>query len=79
VRILGEVLGRDLRFEEQPVEEARQQMITYAPAEVVDSLLGLSASMAGKTADVLPTVREVTGRAPYTYAQWAAHHAADFR
>jgi nucleoside-diphosphate-sugar epimerase len=37
---------------------------------------------AGGTLDeskVLPTVREVTGRPPGTFAQWAAAHADAFR
>jgi len=28
---------------------------------------------------VLPTVAEVTGRPPRSFAQWAADHRADFR
>jgi hypothetical protein len=79
VRTLGEVHGRELRFEEETREEARERMLTYAPAEIVDSMLTMFAAAAGTKAEVSPTVREVTGRAPHTYADWAAHHAADFR
>src|SRR5215467_10894728 len=36
-RILGEVLGRDLRFEGQPDDEARAEMSASMPAEYVDA------------------------------------------
>jgi uncharacterized protein YbjT (DUF2867 family) len=79
VRILGDVLGRDLRFEEQTPEEAREQMLTHLPTEIVDSMLAMFAAAAGTVAEVSPTVREVTGRSGRRYADWAAHRAADFR
>ncbi|WP_433241003.1 SDR family oxidoreductase [Streptosporangium sp. CA-135522] len=80
VRILGEVIGGPVRFEEVPPERARQQMIDSSlPPEFADTVLEVLAALAGKTAEVLPTVEEVTGRPPYTYAQWAARHAGDFR
>ncbi|NUO34399.1 MAG: NAD(P)H-binding protein, partial [Dermatophilaceae bacterium] len=41
VRILGEVLGRDLRLEELSPEQAREQMLAQTPAPVVDSVLRL--------------------------------------
>ncbi|MEU8319601.1 SDR family oxidoreductase [Nonomuraea sp. NPDC048881] len=78
VRILGEVLGRDLRLEELSPEQAREQMIAHTPAPVVDSMLTLFASFVGRAADVSPAVRELTGDAPHTYADWAARNAAAF-
>ncbi|MER6579379.1 SDR family oxidoreductase [Nonomuraea sp. NPDC001023] len=78
VRILGEVLGRDLRLEELSPEQAREQLIPQVPAPVVDSMLTLFASFVGRAADVSPVVRELTGDAPHTYADWAARNAAAF-
>ncbi|MEU1728983.1 SDR family oxidoreductase [Nonomuraea sp. NPDC005692] len=78
VRILGEILGRDLRLEELSPEQAREQMIAHTPAAVVDSMLTLFASFVGRAADVSPVVRELTGAAPHTYADWAARNAAAF-
>jgi len=78
VRIIGEVLGREVRFEEQDPVEARAQMIKHVPENVVDGLLAMFASLVGTTAPVLPGVREVTGREPYSYADWVALHRADF-
>lgn len=80
VKILGDALGRELRFEEQPVEEARQEMLdSHMPVEVVDSVLAQFAAMVDVTPEVSPAVREATGRAPFSYADWASHRAADFR
>ncbi|MFI7462274.1 SDR family oxidoreductase [Nonomuraea sp. NPDC049646] len=78
VRILGEVLGRDLRLEELSPEQAREQMIAHTPAAVVDSVLTLFASFVGRAADVSPAVRELTGDEPRAYADWAARNAAAF-
>jgi uncharacterized protein YbjT (DUF2867 family) len=78
VRIIGETIGRPLRFEEQPRKQFRDQLLQGAPPPAVDFLLDMLASMDGMTAEVLPTVEEVTGRPAFTYAQWAAHHAAKF-
>ena len=79
VRILSETIGRPLRFEEQPREEFREQMLLHGlPAPAVDALLDRAAALVGRTARVLPTVEEVTGRPAFTYAQWAAQRAAEF-
>jgi hypothetical protein len=79
VRIIAETIRRPLRFEEQPREQFREQMLLHgAPAPAVDSFLDLLAAADGKTAQILPTVGEVTGRPAFTYAQWAAHRAAEF-
>ena len=37
IRILGEVLGRDLTFEAQPDDEARAEMSKSMPAEYVEA------------------------------------------
>jgi uncharacterized protein YbjT (DUF2867 family) len=78
VRILGEVLGRAVRFEEQDPAEARAQMLASMPEAIVDSLLPVFAALVGATPPILPTVEQVTGRPPTTYANWVAEHAADF-
>ncbi|MGB9281574.1 MAG: hypothetical protein WCB57_16055, partial [Pseudonocardiaceae bacterium] len=59
--------------------EAREQMIRTIPAPIADGLLDLLADAVGKPATVFPTVEQVTGRPPRTFAQWAAEHAAYFR
>ncbi|MEV0389835.1 NAD(P)H-binding protein [Nonomuraea sp. NPDC050643] len=63
VRIIAETIGRPLRFEEQPRERFREQMLRHgAPAPAADALLDELSEREGKTAQVLPTVEDVTGR-----------------
>jgi len=79
VAILGEVLGRGLRFEAQTNEEARAEMSATTPAKYVDAFFDFYVAGALDESKVLPTVQEVTGRAPRTFAQWATAHADAFR
>lgn len=79
VRIIAETIGRPLRFEELPRERFQEQLEHHgmpapAAAELIDGL----AARDGKSARVLPTVENVTGRPAITYAQWVARHAAAF-
>jgi uncharacterized protein YbjT (DUF2867 family) len=76
LRILGEALGRSLRFVEPPVEVARTQMIKYGMSEpVVDAIIARVLSDDDSGAQILPTVNEILGRPPTTFAQWATAHA----
>ncbi|NUO58498.1 MAG: NAD(P)H-binding protein [Hamadaea sp.] len=80
VRIIGETIGRPLRFEEQPPEEARAQMLAmWGNAEFVDRALAHWASIVTEPEPVVDTVEQLTGRPARTFADWAADHAADFR
>ncbi|MFG1997844.1 NAD(P)H-binding protein [Spirillospora sp. NPDC048911] len=79
VRVLGEVLGRELRFEGQPDAEAREDMLGAMPVEYVDAFFGFYADGKLDESHVLPTVREVTGNEPRTFRQWATAHADAFR
>lgn len=80
VRIIGEVIGRPLRFEEQPREEAREQlMAAWADPAMVDGALDHWASIVTEPEPVTSTVKEVTGRTARTFQEWARDHAADFR
>lgn len=78
VRILGEVLGRDIGFESIPDDMAHEQLLRQMPAEIVDALFDLS-KQGQKFSAVLPTVEEVTGRAPRSFKQWAIDHSEAFR
>jgi uncharacterized protein YbjT (DUF2867 family) len=70
VRVLADVLGRNLRFEEQPHAEAREEMSRSMPANVVDAFFRFFAGGEFDDSSVLPTVSEITGRQPRTFAQW---------
>lgn len=77
VKILAEVLGRDIRFEEQSTDEYRRAMADR-PSQIVESLLAMLARQAEHPAEVLPTVAEITGRPAFTYRQWVEHHRDEF-
>lgn len=80
VRIIGEVIGRTLRFDEQPREEAREEMIAaWGDPATVDGALDHWASIVAEPEPVTTTVEEVTGRPARTFRAWAHDHAADFR
>jgi uncharacterized protein YbjT (DUF2867 family) len=78
VRVLGEVLGRDLRFEAQPDDEARAEMSAAMPAAYVDAFFDFYVKGTLDESQPRPDVDEVTGRPPRTFRQWAQAHVADF-
>jgi len=77
-RLIGQAIGRDVRFEEltreQAIEALWPSMGEWA-AWYVDGL----AQLVDSPQMPLPTVEKITGRPATTFAQWAARHAADFR
>ncbi|MGW7477870.1 SDR family oxidoreductase [Nonomuraea muscovyensis] len=80
VRIIGEAIGRSLRFDEQTPEEAREQMIAaWGDPAFVDQALGHWARITEEPEPVTSTVRELTGRPGRTFRAWASDHADDFR
>jgi uncharacterized protein YbjT (DUF2867 family) len=78
VAILARVLGRDLRFEAQPDDEAREEMSAAMPAEYVDAFFSFFVDGKLDESEVLGTVAEVTGRAPGTFEAWVREHANAF-
>ena len=78
VRILAEALGREIRYEAQPDDEARAQMLTQMPQQYVDAFFGFYSEGKLDEATLFPTVLEVTGRPPRTFAQWVRANAARF-
>lgn len=79
VETLAKVLGRDLRFEAQPDDEARAELGRSVPADFVDAFFRFFVKGEFDDAVVLPTVKEVTGQAPRTFEQWARAHLGDFQ
>ncbi|MEV4175706.1 nucleoside-diphosphate sugar epimerase, partial [Nonomuraea sp. NPDC049709] len=70
---------RPLRWQEQSEDWFRDQMARHGmPAAGIDDYVTLLTARVGKPTEVLPTVEQVTGRPPFTYAQWVADHAAAF-
>ncbi|WP_432252946.1 NAD(P)H-binding protein [Streptomyces sp. HNM1019] len=79
VRIIGEAVGRPLRYEEIPHETAREQMVGgFLTPDMADSLLRVYAELVDRSQAISPEVERITGHPGRTFAQWAADHAADF-
>jgi uncharacterized protein YbjT (DUF2867 family) len=79
VRILAQVLGRGLRFEAQPDDEAREEMTKNTPVEYVDAFFDFYVAGSLDESQVRATVHDLTGRAPRTFTQWATAHTESFR
>jgi uncharacterized protein YbjT (DUF2867 family) len=79
VRILGEVLGRELRLEALSDADARAKMSAEMPAAYVDAFFDFYVDGNLDESQVQPTVEAVLGRAPRSFEQWAAAHADAFQ
>ncbi|MFI6537361.1 NAD(P)H-binding protein [Nonomuraea sp. NPDC050547] len=79
VAVLATVLGRDLEFVGLTNEEARAELLATMPAEYVDAFFDFYVTGSLDESIVRPAVRDVVGREPRTFAQWAEAHADDFR
>jgi uncharacterized protein YbjT (DUF2867 family) len=80
VAIIGETIGRPLRFQEIPPEAARQGMIAQGiPRPFVEALMARYARDVGKTAPITGEVEKILGRPARTFNQWAKDHADAFR
>jgi len=78
VRILAQVLGRELHFEGLSDAEARVEMSATMPTEYVDAFFSFFADGRLDESQVLSTVQEITGKQPRTFEQWAVAHADAF-
>jgi uncharacterized protein YbjT (DUF2867 family) len=78
VEIIGDVVGRPLRFEEISEEAARNEMLAMMPPPIADMLLRAYAAAVDRPAFVTSTVAELTGTPAASFRQWVQDHASDF-
>lgn len=78
VRILGAALGRRLRFEGQVGAEAKAELAKVFPPDFVEAQLRFFERGEFDDSQVVPTVQEIVGRRPRTFADWVAAHASLF-
>ncbi|MEU3555728.1 NAD(P)H-binding protein [Streptomyces fragilis] len=78
VEVIGEVLGRPVRFEEMTPQEFRRQSRGQAPGPVIEMLLAAWNAAVGRPAHVSSAVSDVLGVPPRSFRRWAADHAAAF-
>ena len=79
VSVIGDVIGRQIRFEELSPEEFRRETADSWPSSVVDMLLAAWGATIGHPAFVTSTVADVVGSPPRTFRQWVFDHADAFR
>ncbi|MPY78860.1 MAG: NAD(P)H-binding protein [Actinophytocola sp.] len=77
---LSAATRRPVRFVDVPGDAAREALLSSgAPEWLADNLVRLFGKLRdGAGASVTDTVRELTGRAPRTFVEWARDHAAAF-
>ena len=78
VRIIGDVLGRRIRFEELSPDEFRRETEGSWPRPVVDMLVAAWGATMGTPAFITSTVFDILGSPPRSFRRWAADHASAF-
>ncbi|MEV6391539.1 NAD(P)H-binding protein [Nocardia xishanensis] len=79
VAVLAEVLDRPLECRELDAEETRAELAASMPRAYAEAFTSFFIDGTLDESQVHPTVREVTGRPPRTFRQWAEAHADAFR
>ncbi|MGK5554760.1 NmrA family NAD(P)-binding protein [Actinomadura kijaniata] len=78
--VLGDALGREIRFVELTEEQARERMRRAgASPEAIDHVVGWYADPPEEAYTVTDAVERVLGRPARTFAQWARENADAFR
>ncbi|WP_433757244.1 NAD(P)H-binding protein [Nocardia sp. CA-135398] len=78
VAVLAEVLDRPLVCQGLTNAETRAELESTMPQHYVDAFWSFFVDGTLDESQVYPTVHEVTGREPRTFAQWAHAHADAF-
>lgn len=80
VAVIGDVLGRPLRYQEIPPEAAKRGMLQRGmPAPFVEALMArYAAHLAQPQHPPTPEVEKILGRPARTYATWVTDHAVAF-
>jgi uncharacterized protein YbjT (DUF2867 family) len=79
VRIIGEVIGRSVAWEELPPAVAREQLLDFWDESYLDAAFRYWASLVEAPEPVTRTVEELTGVPARTFRAWVADHIGDFR
>lgn len=77
VEIIGDVIGRSLRFEEISPEVARQEL--GFPIAAVNMLLDAWAAAVGHPALVTSTVADITGNPARSFREWVVDNVGEFK
>ena len=77
-RIIGEVLGRPIRYIEIDVEEQRRQMSAFVPAPILADIIKFWARSQEQPHAVSQDVETVTGHKARDFRSWVEEHAGEF-
>ena len=75
---IGEAIGAEVGFTELSRAEAHAFMTRFMPEPVVEGTLNILGQPRPAEQRVSPDVERLLGRAPHTFADWAARNAAAF-
>ncbi len=78
MRIIGDVLGRRIKFEELSPDDFRSETEGSWPRPAVDMLLAAWAATIGGPAPITSTVFDILGSPPRSFRQWVGDHARAF-
>ncbi|MFI6512179.1 NAD(P)H-binding protein [Streptosporangium sp. NPDC050855] len=79
VRVIGEVTGRPVRWEEVSPRDARRRMLDLGwPPPVADGVLAAQAALVTEPRAATATVEEITGTPARTFRTWVTDHADAF-
>ncbi|QKW40029.1 NAD(P)H-binding protein [Actinomadura sp. NAK00032] len=76
---IGAALGEPVRFVEQTRRQAREEMLRFMPEPVVEGTLSILGDPVEAEQQVSPDAERILGRAPRSFADWAARNAAAFK
>ena len=77
---IGNAIGRELRYEDMPPEEAMAELATtFGNADFARGALDGWAGFVTEPEIVTTAVAEITGEPARPFRDWAAEHADDFR
>lgn len=79
IATIGEVVGRPLRIEEVPPDEAERTCMADMLPPVRSKLLDAWAAAVGLSAFVTSTVEDLTGVPAQTFRNWVEHNVSEFR
>ncbi len=78
VHAIGAALGRTLVVEQQPYDEAYEELAGAIGDDYAEAVLSYGQTLEEHPEPPRNGVQETLGRPPHSFADWAVHHAADF-
>ncbi|GAA3292768.1 NAD(P)H-binding protein [Dactylosporangium vinaceum] len=79
LRAIGDAIGAELELVELTPDEARERMLAFMPAPVVDGTLAILGRPLPEEQAVSRDVERVLGRPARSFQEWAGRHRAVFQ